>query len=255
MKRYLRPEVKRGFHIFIYACFFLLSIYNIIQAPELSTKLFFALIMVIFLTFACLAEYLEYLSEQSIKALNYECNPKKSVDIYNRLQSLDIFKAYKKRRILYDLLYYSAIQDFDAVQNHIEQYPGFFKSNLDARFIALVNQFVAAIHTNKKTQAKKLYLELTHLKSFNEQQTSKKKKVNPLYNWDELEALHYYGLEQFDKACRSYEKVNPAYMNNKEKSQYYYFYYKSLKEIHEVEKANEILTLLNQVKGNLPYES
>lgn len=255
MKRYLAPEVKRIFQLFIYVLFFLLSVNIILETSELSSKLFYAALMILFLSIACLAEYLEYLSEQSIKALNYECNPTKSVKIYNRLQSFDLFKAYKKRRLLFDLLVYSALQDFDAVQQHIEENTNFFKSTWDARLIVLVTTFVVAIHTNKKSQAKKTYLEILSLKKLSEQVKSKKRKVSPLYNWEELEALHYYNNEQFEKACHAYEKVNPAYMNNKEKAQFYYFYYKSLQQIKETIKAEKMLLQFNQVKGELPYES
>lgn len=255
MKRFLRPEVRRIFQLFIFVLFFLISMNIIIETSETSSKIFYAVLMVLFLSIACLSEYLEYLSEQAIKALNNECNPAKSVAMYNRLQKFDIFKAYKKRRILYDLLYYAAIQDFETVNQHIEKHKEFFQSTLDARLIMLVTSFIASIHTNKKSQAKKYYLEIINLRNFSEKLKDKKKKVNPLFNWDELEALHYYSGEQFEKACRTYEKCNTTYMNNKEKSQYTYFYYKSLLEIGHIEKANEILCQLNQIKGELPYES
>lgn len=241
-------EAKRIVHIVIYIIFLFYSIYLITQATSPSVKLAYAAITIIFLTIAIFAEYLEFLSEQAIKALNYECNPEKAKAIYDKLQKFDFFKSYKNNRILFDTIYNLAIIEPNNAIKLIQENDKYFRANIDALLIRNVSLFIAYVESNNKTQAKKAYPEIIKLKGAK----VKGKKLSPLYNWDELEALYYYISNDFDKACKTYKNVNIAYMNNKEKTQYYLFYYKSLLQNKEIEQATQIKTELEKVCNLLP---
>lgn len=241
-------EAKRTIHIIIYIIFLFYSIYLIAQAPSVAVKIAYIAITIIFLTIAVFAEYLEYLSEKAIKALNYECNPEKAKEIYDKLQKFDFFKSYKNNRILFDTIYNLAIYEPNTAIKLIQDNDKYFRLNIDALLIRNVSLFIAYVESNNKTQAKKAYPEIIKLKGGK----VKGKKLSPLYNWDELEALHYYISNDFDKACKAYKNVNPLYMNNKEKTQYYLFYYKSLLQNKETEEANQIKQELDKVCNLLP---
>lgn len=243
-------EAKRFIHIVIYVIFLFYSIYLITNAPDMSVKLVYFAITVFFLFFAIYSEYLEYIYENAIKALNYKCDPELAINYFNKVNKLDFMKSYKKNRILFDNIYYLAIYEPNKAIELINKNDSYFRANIDALFIRNVSLFIAYIELNNKTQAKKAYPEIIKLKGVK----VKGKKLSPLYNWQELEALDYYISNDFEKACKSYESVNISYMNNKEKTQYYLYYYKSLIKTNNIEKANEIKALLETVANKLPID-
>lgn len=241
-------EAKRIIHIIIAIIFLFYSIYLINQASTVPVKIAYIAITVIFLSVYVYVEYLEYLSERAIKTLNNECNPEKAKAIYDKLQKINFFKSYKNNRILFDAIYYLAIYEPQNTIKLLQDNDKYFRSNIDALFIRNVSLFIAYIESGNKTQAKKAYPDIIKLKG----SKVKGKKLSPLYNWDELEALHFYISNDFDKACKTYRKVNISHMNNKEKTQYYLFFYKSLLQNKEIDEANQVKNELDKVCNLLP---
>lgn len=243
-------EAKRFVHIIIYIIFLCYSAYLIFEAPLLSVKIVYSFITIVFLSIAVFSEYLEYLSESAIKALSYECNPEKALILYNKIDRLDFFRSYRKNRVLFDTLYNLAIYEPKSAIDLILNNDKYFRSNIDALFIRNVSLFIAYIEMDNKTQAKKAFPDIIKLKGAK----VKGKKLSPLYSWEELEALHHYISNEYDKAVRSYQTVNTKYMNNKEKTQVYLYYYKSLIATKEFDKAAEIKLLLEATCNMLPIE-
>ncbi len=250
MKKYLTPNQKRIFHLIIYVAFLFYSISFIIQATTFSSQLFYTLITIVFLSIALFAEYLEHLYESAIKALNYECDPEKAKELMNQLQAIDFLNAYKKRRILFDLLYHLALLNSNEAIHHIHMHDTFFRSTPDSLFIRNTSLFIAYVQSNQKSQAKKAWAKVITFKSASYQ----KRKGAALYNWDELEGLYHFISNHPEKACRSYKNVNPIYMNNKEKSQFYFFYYQAAVKCHMDSLSHELLEKLMEIKRKIPYE-
>ncbi|MFV0479434.1 MAG: hypothetical protein ACK5LZ_02540 [Anaerorhabdus sp.] len=251
MKKFLTPQIKRGINFLFYALFLIFSINLIFNTNDIKVKILYALITIIFLFVAIFAEYLEFNYENAIRALNYECNPEKAKSIVDKVESMDFLKSYKKKRILFDLLYYSATLENEKVQLHIQENDRFFRSTIDSLLIRNVSLFISYIHEGEKNQAKKIYPDISKLIVATNRRG--KSIVSPLYQPDELEALYYLISNNSKKACRSFEKVNTLYMNNKEKAELYYFWNKALLENGDMRKSNEIYPLFKEVKGLLPY--
>lgn len=250
MNKKITPEAKRFLHIIIYGLFIYYTWTFIQQAPSTETKLFYALLALTSLVVTCLSEYLSYLSDKAIKTLNYKCNPEEAKTIYDQLQKLDFFKSYKKRRILFDLLYHLALLNSNQAIALIENHDKFFRSSLDALFIRDTSLFIAYIQSDQKGKAKRIYPDILRLKD----RKVKGKKLSSLYHWDELEALYQYISNHPDKACQIYQDINMSYMNNKEKSQVFFFYYQSLLKLNRIQEANDTLHKLQAVQGKLPFD-
>lgn len=237
-KNYLfGPEAKRIIHIVLYVIFLIYSIYLISSAPDIAVKVTYATITIVFLGIACWAEYLEFLYQKAIKTLNYACNPEKALCIFESLLKKDFFRSYKNSKIIFDVLCALSTYNGNSVINLIEQNDKIFRSSIDQLLIRNTCVFLAYVELDNKTQAKKAYPEIAKLKNTK----VKGKKIAPLYNWVELEALYYMVSNDYKKALTLYEQVNPTYMNNREKTQYLYYYAKVLIQNKQTDKAKEKL--------------
>ena len=71
------------------------SIYKIIQAEFISTKILFIILLIIILGIALYSEYLKHLYRKAIKTIAYDLNPEKANKQFNELLKKDVFHAYK----------------------------------------------------------------------------------------------------------------------------------------------------------------
>lgn len=70
----------------------------------------------------------------------------------------------------------------------------------------------------------------------------------------EIYTLYYYVLGDNKKAVTSYEKVNPAFMNNREATQYYYYYALSLRNLGKTAEASVLLNNIVEIANKLPVK-
>ncbi len=244
----LSAGAARILHIIIYCIFLCYSIYLIQNAPNEGAQTAYIAITVIMLSVAIFYEYLQYHFEQAIKALNYECDPKKSKSIFDAMQKKDIAHAYKNQRIIYNVLYDLAMYQTEDAINLIQSNDRIFRGDIDQLLIRNASIFLANIEADNKTAAKKAYPDVIKLKGAK----VKGKKLAALYNWDELEALNYYISNDFKKAVSTYEKVQTNFMNHRELTQYYYYYALALDRCGRKQEAQEKMNELLKIGNRLP---
>lgn len=204
----------------IYIFFVIYSIYLIIHAEEVSTKLFYACLTIILMSVAVLSEYLRFLYRQAIKTLVIDCDPYKAQEIEQKLLKYDIFKAYKKTMIIFDLMVYCDLNQYDKCIELLDNNEKFFKQSLDNLLIRNYNYFKGYIGIDNKTKAKKYYQDTIKLKGAK----IKGSKISPLYSWEEIDAVYYLFIKDIKKSKAAFANTNTKMMNNRELSHFYYDY-------------------------------
>lgn len=244
----LSAAAAKIFHAIIYIIFLVYSVSLIVKADNTGTKITYIAITIIMLSVVLFYEYLQYHYEQSIKALNYDCDPAKSKEIFDALQKKDIVHAYRNQRVIYDVLYNLSVYRPDEAISIIESHDKIFRGDIDQLLIRNVSLFLAHIEANNKTAAKKSYPEALKLKGTK----IKGKKLAALYSWEELEALNFYISNDYKKAVKSYETVKTNYMNNRELTQYYYYYALSLAGANRNDEARRTMAKVIEIANKLP---
>lgn len=230
---------------FIYIFFVIYSIYLIIQAEQLSSKLFYACLTIILMSVAALSEYLRYLYRQAIKTLVMECDPYKAQEIEQKLLKYDIFKAYKKTMIIFDLMVYTDLNQYDKCIELLDHNEKFFKQSLDNLLIRNYNYFKGYIGIDNKTKAKKYYQDIIKLKGAK----IKGSKVSPLYSWEEIDAVYYLCIKDIKKSKAAFANTNTKMMNNRELSHFYYDYAQLNLLDNDLEAAHEHLKLVLEISN------
>lgn len=204
----------------IYILFVIYSIYLIMHTEEFSSKLFYTCLTVILISVVALSEYLRILYRQAIKTLVMDCDPYKAQEIEQKLLKYDIFKAYKKTMIIFDLMVYTDLNQYDKCIELLDNNEKFFKQSLDNLLIRNYNYFKGYIGLDNKTKAKKYYQDTIKLKGAK----IKGSKISPLYSWEEIDAVYYLCIKDIKKSKAAFANTNTQMMNHRELSHFYFDY-------------------------------
>ncbi len=234
----------RFINYIFYALFLLFAISLITAEQSLIAQVLYSILVAAILYVVLTKEHLDSLVQKAIYAMNFEMDYAKAKEIYDSVEKKDIFKSYRKQRILFDVLWHLGRFESQIALNLIEANKKYFSSNLDSIYIRNTSSFYAYIQLGNRTQANRMYPEITKLRSAR----LNGKKLSALYNWEELEALHHFINKDYKKAKKSFTQVNTQNMNNKETlmvSLFQYFTHLQLNEPNTPE-------LLQQIKQNNP---
>ena len=204
----------------IYIIFIIYSVNLIIQTEQLSSKLFYAALVLILISVVALSEYLRLLYRQALKTLFMDCAPDAAQQLEAKLLKYDIFKAYKKTMLIFDLMVNADLNQYQQNIDLLDQNEKFFKQSLDNLLIRNYNYFKAYIGIDNKTKAKKYYQDTIKMKGAKLQGS----KVSPLYSWEEIDAVYYLCIKDIKKSKNAFANTNIQMMNNRELSHYYYDY-------------------------------
>jgi len=244
------PRITRTINIIIYILFIYFSITFVRDAENTAAKILITVLSVVALVVVTYYEYLMYINQNAIKALNYDCDPEKCKEYLDKLERMDFFKGFRSNRIVFNTVYYLATYQPDKCIQVINENDKLFRDGLDALLIRNASLFIAYVEQNNKAQAKKIFPELNQLQGAK----VKGKKIAILYSWQELEALYCLMRNDFKNACRAFEKVNTKYMNNREKTQYLYYYAKALKANNKLDLAQAKYNELQKIANKLPVK-
>ena len=202
----------------IYVVFVGYSIHLIIEAPELSVKLTYGAITIIFMSICILSEYLRILYRNSIKALNLKCDPITSREINAKILKFDLFKSYTQTLKIMETLLLIDENKAEECLTFLEDNEKLFKQNLDYLLIRNYSAFKAYFMIDNKSKVKKFYPEVTKLKGAK----IKGSKVSPLYSWEEIDAVYYLSSKDYKKSRNAFESAHLGNMNSRELSHFYY---------------------------------
>lgn len=246
----LSALASRLLRFVIYIVFIGYTVYSAIHAANDTNRIVVIVLAIAAIAGAIYYEVLQFYYEKAVYQLNYSCDPLTAQATYDHLQKIDIAGGYRSRRVIFDVLVSLALYQSDAVLQIIEDNDKIFRGTPDQLLIRNVSVFLAYVEAGNRSGARRAYPEIIKLKKVK----IRGKKLAALYNWDELEALHCLMENDARKALTFYQKVNPQYMNNRELSQYCYYYAVCLKQTGNIPEAEKRIAQLDQIAGKLPVK-
>ena len=201
-----------------YIVFAGLSIYKILQADQISTKIIFSALLILILGIALYSEYLKHLYKKAIQTIAFDLNPEKAAKQFNTLLKKDIFHAYTNDKKIFDTLYYIDQMEYEKCLEHIEENYKFFHASVDQLLIYHYNKFYCSFMLNRMETAKQEYNKLERMKNTK----VKGAKVSPLFNWEFMDAIYLVSRKDYKQSYNVFKTVNTENMNPREKVQYYY---------------------------------
>jgi hypothetical protein len=246
----LSAAAARIIRIIIYCIFIGYSIIQVYNASTFSARITYVIIAIAAIAGTAYYEVLQYNYEKAIYFLNYKCDPEAASAVYDHLQKLDFAGGFRSRRVIFDVLTDLSLYRAEEAVQLIENNDKIFRGTLDQLLIRNVSLFLAYVYAGNRSAARRAYPEAVKLKKVK----IRGRKLAALYNWDELEALHYLVENDWRKAAASYRSVKPQYMNNRELSQYYYYYAVCMKQSGNMSEAEDLIQKLYTIAEKLPVK-
>ncbi|TDW19809.1 hypothetical protein EDD63_11729 [Breznakia blatticola] len=235
--------------ILTYIIFIIFAIYSIniiVNTKDVTAKIIFAVIAIVFLAIACLGEYVKTLHRKMILSLAYDLQPEKANAYKQKLVRFDIFKQYKDLDLTYDTLYNIDTGNFQANLDYLETHKDSYHTSFDAKLVYEFTAFYSNYRLANKTQAKQHYKKLKQLQQM---KTKKKQVVKPMYSWDFIDGVYYRLMNDMKKSNSSFKQVQLSQMNNREAALYFLEYLPVAKEIGNQKKLQVLLEDINQIAG------
>lgn len=204
------------FNIIIYIIFIGFTLSLALQQSTLLESLPFILLLIFFLGFSILNDFLRYLYKVCIYTLTTSCDPSKTQHEINRLKKLDIFKSY--RLSIYMLTCLALLDELkmkeaiDYVQNN--------ESSNNHKDKVLLDQFVlfrAHAFLGNTKFARVHYEKLKEIRDV----TAKGKRVSPLFSFEDIEGCYHLLDNNPKKAWLSLQRTNTKALNPRELTDHY----------------------------------
>lgn len=242
----INETTRRCITYLIYTLFTIYTLTKLIQETSIAGKVCYLLLILIFLGIALWAEYLRMLYQRMIKALNMDCDPVAAKKLYHMLTQRDFFKSYKHTLLIFDTLYYQMVGLPEQCIQILEDHPKLFTSSLDHLLIRNYTYFYSYYILGNRTKVKKYYPEVIKMRNAKIKGT----KVNPLYNWEFIDALYLLACKDYKKSLQSFKNTNIAYMNPRELFQFYESYANVYTELKDSVNANIMIEKASLYKSN-----
>lgn len=204
------------FNIFLYGAFIIFMIYTIINSKEVSSKIFYSILLIIMISIAFYYEYLNYLKISIINALNNHYDLAMAKKLLTKMQKLDFINGFKSFYLIVDLQLAESEHQGQTLLNLVKANDKALRANLDGLLMHHYYTFIGDVLINNHNQIKKAYNNLINLKNAK----IKKSKMSPLFNWDFIDCVFYLKTNDRKKAIKAYQTINPMYMNLRERKQY-----------------------------------
>ncbi|NLC96400.1 MAG: hypothetical protein GX675_02390 [Erysipelotrichaceae bacterium] len=208
-----------------------------INSKSTTVKVILIVIFIVSLVIILVLEYYKYLFNKSIDSLNDDCDPEKGKQYFDKLMKLDRFNLYGKNKFAFDILYNLSINNPKECIHIINKEAKYFSSSINNILIKNTTLMIVYLLTENKNMVKKAYKEILEIKN----DKAKFIKASSSFNWDELEAMYMLSNEKYNKSVKIFKSVNTNNMNNREKTQYYYFYSLALINSNKSKNAKEML--------------
>lgn len=252
IKNYSIQEKFRLFLIaVIYVVFCLYTINLVINEQNFYAKLFFLAIMIIFISISIWSEYLRFLFQSSILALNINLDPNTALRLFEKLNKKDFFKSYSKTFLVFKILYNMYIKNYTECLKILNENDNFFRSSLDNLLIQKYTYFFCYYKLHVIEKVEKYYGDLQKFKT----SKIKKGRLSPLYNWEFIDALYFKAIHDLKQSKYFFENTNTINMNNLELINYFSEYEDLLLKLNLNEQAKKIKYKIKKVKNGDYFEN
>lgn len=246
MKRLAFSSQSRNFVITIlYSIFAIYSIYVMVVSETLEQKILFGVLFIVIFSVALYAEYLRFLYHKAIKTIIMDADPIRGKEQFDQLLKKDIFKSYKSSRAVYDTLYYADMLDAEGIEQTLTNNEKYLHSSLDNLLIWHYNKLYSAFLKSDIPGVQEEYSRIIRMKDAK----IKGHKLNPLYNWDFIDALYQMARKDYKKSYNTFNSISLDNLNNREKLHIYYQYYRLCKIMHNTSKADELKNKILKING------
>lgn len=203
----LKQKIIMIFTLAIYFAFAFFVIKTAINDKS-TAGILFVIIGVVALIFGSLNEYLKLLYNETLWYLNFKLDLDKASEIYDKLETKDVFKTYVNNRGLFDTMVALERKDPRLVLQTIEENDKKFSANVEMLLIKCYYQMRAYLMLGQTQKLNTVYNDVKNIENM--------KKRPKIFQYDELDAIHKLGIKQDGEAYKLLKNVNMAYMNPKE---------------------------------------
>lgn len=251
--RKLLSKTKKHKNIFnysIYALFFSYMTYLIVKESNILGTIPYFLVLLIFGSLAFLNEYLKTLYAKSILLLTDHCDPNEGLKLIERIEHLDIFKAYKKPIIIFRLLALRDLGNIDELLSYAKSLD-IEKLTFSKDIILTYNYtlFMAYINVKHDDKVSIYYKNLISMKKTN--------KYPPIFSWNEIAGTYHFYNSNLSESKKYFNKVKTNKMNQREKLHFFFKLsklYLALKNYDDSLKYLKEITLSNS-NISISYEA
>ena len=238
-------NTRRIISFIFYLIFTVFVLAQVFKTDILLHRILYLVLLAIVLGMALFSEYLKLCYEKAIKTLAFDLDPELAMKQYERLNSLDKFKAYRNSKLIFDTLYYIDQMEYSRCLKHLEENYKFFHASLDQLLIYHFTSFYCSFMTEDLETAKTEYQKLLRMKNAK----SKGNKVSPLYNWEFLDALYQFARKEYKQSYNTFKTVNTINMNPREKVQYHMQFARLSSKIGKKNTVDENLCKIKEMGG------
>lgn len=245
-------KLKPYLQIILYLLFIGIAANAILSTSSLIMKGFIAVFSVIVLAITIYYDYLKRQYYELQKALIMSESVIATQTLRDGFIKKDTFKGFKDSILLFDVLFSLDNNQPELTLQLLEENDRFFRSSLDMLLVKKYSAFKAYTLLENRSQSKKAYDELVKLRETN---LNKSKKMNLLYNWDQIEALNLgFNLHKYSQALKLYNQVNTSKMNNRELLHLNVEKRWIGKQLNEVNVINEANLAINSISIDSPFK-
>jgi hypothetical protein len=243
-----KERAQLVFNLIIYIIFVGFTISLAFQQDSWIETSAFIIMLVFFLTFSLLNDYLTYLYKVSIHQLTIKCDPSLAFTTVSKLKKLDLFKSYKLSVFMLTcLVYLDSLQMNEAI-NYVTQTNTQLKHK-DKAFMSEYVLFRANAYLNETKQMKVHYEKLKELRNM----TIKGRRVSPLFSFEDVEGCYHLAMNEPKEAWLDLQRSNTNVMNPRELIDHYSLRIKCELKLDNLSQAKHYLNSFPVVndKNNL----
>lgn len=220
---------------FLYYCFFI------------SKSLYMQILSLVVIIFSLWIETVKYLYHKTIYSLNYELNPIKSDQYYQKLIKIDFLHTISNELLSYHCFKNLVLFNLEEVIETIRQNPLVFKSSKNQLYLSNGLLLLTYAYQDSPSKVISTFKEIEKLKHV--------KDILRIYNEPFFEIIYSFYNNNPKQAIKNLEILNTTHMNLRELCEYHFFAIKFHKQLNNIESAKKHLETLKILDTHSIYLS
>ncbi len=232
----------------IYIAFFYFVAKNVIEAKDVSTRVFNILVGIFIGGFALLYEIMKALYDAATKALIVDGDPQKCLALLNKVETIDVIRSFKTSIRMMRMLSYVDTRDYETLDEQLKEIAQDEKKDYDVEIVAMHSRMVRYGEENMKGKMNDAFKGYEKLRDMTNRR-GKRKKGAYFYNWDLVQADHKM-YEKDPKGALNYLKdITSDNMNKREAMHLHLSKARVYKALHMEKEYQEEKELALKVTG------